>query len=155
MKGDNSWINNFSGTSDAGTKVVDISVFPNNTNSERQVTIVVKTKPGQAHIIERRITVTQLRSESNFVRPRTSFQIRPNPAKERVYIDLPGQDINEVFDLMFWDIRGIVVLKKRGINLLEGQNVLSVDTGNIPSGVYTVKLIGKEMSFQQKLIIAY
>jgi len=72
------------------------------------------------------------------------FQIFPNPATDKVFIDCTER---KVLKMQVYSILGEHILES---DLTNGKN--SIDISSLRSGIYLIRLIGSEGTYQQKLI---
>lgn len=84
------------------------------------------------------------------------FNIFPNPAKGKIYLDFELNEINEIniIKIELLDSEGKIARTLLSNNdWQENTNVLPLDINDVPTGVYTIKVITNHQVYTKNLII--
>ena len=80
-----------------------------------------------------------------------SFSIYPNPASNKVFINIAEKNIGENFVLKVFNIEGRLVLEKQfDLNL----NQETVNVSELKNGLYLIQIQGKQKVLHSKLLIS-
>jgi hypothetical protein len=78
------------------------------------------------------------------------WKIYPNPAKDRVYVSLPGANFNKPVVLNVFSLDGRMIFSK---NIEPPGNEFSFDSSGLQNGLYLLQLQNGEIRFQIKLVV--
>lgn len=78
--------------------------------------------------------------------------VYPNPAAHQVYVDVENPSMTDM-TITIHDTQGVKVQQKKIGNLPMGQQLIDVGLIDVPSGVYIMRVVIGELSYQQKLVV--
>lgn len=78
------------------------------------------------------------------------WKIYPNPAKDRVYVSMPGANLNRPVVLNVFSLDGRMVFSK---NMESTGNGFYFDSSGLQNGLYLLQLQNGEIRFQTKLVV--
>ncbi|MEX1188098.1 MAG: T9SS type A sorting domain-containing protein, partial [Bacteroidia bacterium] len=83
----------------------------------------------------------------------TNVSIYPNPAKDFTYANISTQEIKDKVEISILDISGRIIYTYQN-QITEGDNLIQIDTSNLPSGHYFISLQSeKGINLNQPLIL--
>ena len=82
----------------------------------------------------------------------TNARVYPNPAKDKLTIELQGQ-LNGDAQLSIYDILGNEVIVVSKVSIQKGLNQIPVDLNDLKPGVYFFNLVQGEMKSSQRFIV--
>jgi len=98
------------------------------------------------------IGIQEQKADLNFS---SNIKLYPNPASDATNVWFKAVD-NTSYKLRVYDINGRLMLEQNTAKLQEGEQVISINTGNLTSGVYFVSVVGSNSSsVNTKLVITH
>jgi hypothetical protein len=82
----------------------------------------------------------------------TIARVYPNPAKDKLIIELQGQQNGDA-QLSIYDILGNEVVVVSNVSIQKGLNQIPVDLNDLKPGVYFFNLVQGEMKSSQRFIV--
>ncbi len=70
----------------------------------------------------------------------SNISVYPNPASYEMNIDIDTTNVGDV-QMSIYTLNGILVMKSKTINLVEGRNTISENISNLTNGLYIVRLV--------------
>ncbi|MEO0338828.1 MAG: fibronectin type III domain-containing protein, partial [Bacteroidota bacterium] len=81
-----------------------------------------------------------------------NLEVFPNPAKERLYIQIRGDEWEQFQRIMVFNMSGQLVLQKR-IDPVLGYLQESIEVQDLTKGIYLVRVLSEQGSYQQRFVV--
>jgi hypothetical protein len=121
--------------------VVNFAEVPS--TSSTNVVSVVATNNCGVNTPSKSITLTAITARSIEEVDTVAFSnisVYPNPASYEMNIDIDATNVGDV-QMSIYTLNGILVMKSKTINLVEGRNTISENISNLTNGLYIVRLV--------------
>lgn len=78
------------------------------------------------------------------------IKVYPNPAKDKLYVDLPSSKASDSFDIRMFDLIGKLIFETQ---TNEKITRISLDTLSVGRGIYILEISNSEIRFTQKVVV--
>jgi PKD repeat protein len=122
-----------------GTIVKSDSILLNSVNGVSDlVDLIVRDSTGNVVYTEK-ISLKSLITRSVSPENPGDVRIYPNPAREMVYLDIPGKSIGEL-EVTLYDVSGRIVLN-RIFHVVPSDSKIGLEVSNLGTGMYACKIV--------------
>jgi cyclophilin family peptidyl-prolyl cis-trans isomerase len=84
---------------------------------------------------------------------RYNMKVYPNPAVDKISVSfLAPDEWSNTYRIEIYDAKGDIVQSQNNSIIQQGNQLFAIDVQKLPSGVYVIKLVGKNKSILQRLI---
>ncbi len=81
------------------------------------------------------------------------MKVYPNPAVDKISVSfLAPDEWSNTYRIEIYDAKGDIVQSQNNSIIQQGNQLFAIDVQKLPSGVYVIKLVGKNKSILQRLI---
>ncbi len=130
-------------------------VKSSNTNEYWQIQFTRFASASGKSVFRKRLVATIPTAINNVVNNSISnYYASPNPANNQVTLMVDTRDAAENTTLALVDMSGRVVMQQP-VSINRGVNAFTVNTANIPTGMYLLALKGSNLMLTQKISIAH